>query len=158
MESVSKKIAIISATVMLLLSCSRNTPETQKTFLEAGARLIIHNADGSGNYLESINTDDIKLFYKDNGSLLPLTYPGDTPKGYIVYKEGPVNEKAINIFCYVGGTKTAEETYIRWNDNDMDTLSYNIARYENGISAYSFKYNGKPITNNNQYGIYYISK
>lgn len=158
----ANKIILMITGILLLNSCSR-TSEPDEVFRETSALLRIKTNSGE-NFLETINTDNVELYYKKNGVLTLLTYssPGailDNPKGYLIIKETPLNQKIIGISCYVEGTNPKEETYIKWNDSDMDTLSYDITRYETGsISIHSIKYNNKPISNNNEYGIYDVIK
>ncbi len=159
----ANKILLVIAGILLLNSCSRTTSEPEEVFRETGVLLRIKNNSGE-NFLETINTDNIELYYKKNGVLTLLTYssPGailDNPKAFVIINEPPLNEKMIGISCYVEGNNTSEETYIKWNDSDMDTLSYDITRYETGsIIIHSIKYNNKLISNNNEYGIYDIIK
>jgi len=155
----ANKILLVLIGILLLNSCSRNNSEPEEVFRDTSTLLRIKNNRGE-NFLETVNTDNIQLYYKKNGVLTLLTYssPGailDYPKGYLIIKEPPVNEKMIRILCYNEGNNPSEETYIKWNDSDMDTLSYKVTRYETGsISIHSIKYNNKPISNNNEYGIY----
>lgn len=159
----ANKILSIITGILLLNSCSRTTSEPEEVFRETSTLLRLKKNNGD-NFLETTNTDKIELYYKKNGILTLLTYssPGavlDYPKGYLIIKEAPLNQKMIRIFCYDEGNNPSEETYIKWNDSDMDTLSYDITRYETGsISIHSVKYNNKPISNNNEYGIYDIIK
>jgi len=65
----------------------------------------------------------------------------------------------IKIGCYIGTNQNHEETYIKWNETDMDTLSYDIIRYSTGsIGINSLKFNSVPISINNEYGIYNVTK
>jgi len=81
------------------------------------------------------------------------------PKGFIIDNDSYTNQKIIKIFCYTGGTNTQEETYIKWNDTDTDTISYNIHRHQNGsIEIDGIKYNNMIISTINQSGLYSVVK
>ncbi len=156
----ANKILTTMLGVVLLTSCSKENNEPKENiFIETSVLMRITKSGEIENFLNTINTDNISLHYKENGVLKMLTYPGDYPKGYLIAQEQPVNEKLIKLFCYSGGNNDTEETYIKWNETDIDTLSYNIKRYESGsLVISSIKFNSKPVTNNNQYGIYNVTK
>ena len=147
---------------LTLIACSRNTYEEQ-TYIGNSTLLNIKNSNGL-NLLNSVNSDNIKLYYKKNGNLELLTYSSegailDYPKGYVVIQEPPINEKMIKIFCYIGGNNSEAETFVKWNDDDMDTISYSINKNStNSISISNIKFNSVAISNNNQNGIYYVVK
>lgn len=158
MEFVRKFFAILFGTI-LFTSCSNSNSEPDTIFIEASPLLRIKNSNQSDNFLNSINTNTIELHYKKSGILTQLTYPGDYPKGFKIVQEPPINEKMIIVHCYIGGNNNHEETFIKWNDTDMDTLSYNITRYKSGsIAINSLKYNSVNIASNNEYGIFNIIK
>lgn len=157
MEFVSKFLAILFGTI-LFTSCSESNSEPN-IFLESSALLRIKNSDQTVNFLNTINTNTIELYYKKAGILTRLTYPGDYPYGFKIVQEPPINEKMIIVYCYIGGNNNHEETYIKWNDTDMDTLSYEITRYKTGSKIISsLKYNSVVITIKNENGIYDVIK
>jgi hypothetical protein len=159
MEFASKLFLIILG-VLLFSSCSKNNPdEPNGMFFEASPLLKITTSGEGGNFLNTINTNNIQLFYKKDGVLTLLTYGGDHPQGYGIIQEPPLNEKLIKIGCYTGEVQNHEETYIKWNETDMDTLSYDIVRYNTGsLGIKSLKFNSVSIINNNEYGIYNVTK
>ena len=134
MEFVNKYLIILAG--LTLFSCSRNS-STEETSIDNATLLNIKTSNGE-NFLNTINTSNIELYYKKNGTLTLLNYtsPGavlDYPKGYTIVQEAPINEKMIKIFCYIGENgETNGETYIKWNNNDMDTISYSINRSPTG--------------------------
>ena len=153
----ANKILTIVAGILVLNSCSRTSSESEEVHIESSALLKISKTNGQ-NFLETINADNIKLYHKVNGNLVLISDNSDYPKGYIIVNESPVNQKMIKIFCYINGTNNSEETFIKWNDLDIDTLSYNITRNGTGVSISSVKYNDTPISNSNVNGIYEIIK
>ncbi|EKT3957659.1 hypothetical protein K5L04_07465 [Flavobacterium psychrophilum] len=145
--------------ILILTSCSKDEP-SGSIYIEASPILKINSSGEGGNFLNTINGGNVQLYYKKDGVLTLLTYPGtDNPKGYSIFQEAPINEKMIKVHCYIGGNNNQEETYIKWNESDIDTLSYNITRYESGsIGINSLKFNSVSISNNNENGIYNIIK
>jgi hypothetical protein len=157
MEFASKFLVMLFG-IVLFTSCSESNSEPN-IFLESSALFRIKNSDETGNFLNTINTNTIELYYKKEGVLTRLTYPGDYPNGLIIVQEPPINEKLIKVFCYTGGNNNYEETYIKWNETDMDTLSYNITRYKSGsIAISSLKYNSVVVANNNENGVFNVIK
>lgn len=157
MEFANKIFSLIL--IFILTSCTKDTP-SESIFIDASPILKINSVGENGNFLNTINIENVQLFYKKDGVLSLLSYPGsDNPKGYSIFNEPPINEKLIRISAYIGGSKNQEETYIKWNETDIDTLSYNIIRYDSGsIGINSLKFNSISISNNNENGIYYLIK
>jgi hypothetical protein len=160
MEFVSKFFILLLG-VVVFTSCSTSSPnEPSGMFFETSPVLKITTSGEGGNFLNTINTNNIQLFYKKNGVLTLLTYGGDNPQGFGIIQETPLNEKLIKIGCYVGTNQNHEETYIKWNDSDIDTLSYDIIRYNTGsIGISSLKFNNQnAIPANNGDGYYNVTK
>ncbi|WP_396189004.1 hypothetical protein [Flavobacterium sp.] len=159
MEFANKFLVIVLGSV-LITGCSKSNPDVPSSmFFETSPILKISTNGEEENFLNTINTNNIQLFYKKDGVLTLLTYGGDYPQGFGVFQEPPLNEKLIKIGCYIGTNQNHEETYIKWNETDMDTLSYDIIRYSTGsIGINSLKFNSVPISINNEYGIYNITK
>jgi hypothetical protein len=160
MEFASKFLAIVIGCAFFT-SCSKNNPDVPSNmFFETSPILKISTSGEEVNFLNTINTNNIQLFYKKDGVLTLLTYPGSNNyNGFGIIQEPPLNEKLIKIGCYVEGNQNHEETYIKWNETDIDTLSYDIVRYSTGsIGINSLKFNSISISNNNENGIYNIIK
>lgn len=154
----ANKILTIITGILILNSCTRNSSESEEIHIGNSAILKISKTNGE-NFLETINVDDIKLYYKKNENLVLISNNSDYPKGFLIFQESPINQKMIKIFCYIDRTNSSEETYIKWNESDMDTLSYNIKRYDTGsIDIINLKFNSIPITNNNENGGYELTK
>jgi hypothetical protein len=157
MEFVSKFLGILFG-IVLFTSCSESNSEAN-IFLESSALLRIKNSDQTVNFLNTTNTNTIELYYKKAGILTRLTYPGDYPYGFKIVQEPPINEKMIIVYCYSGGNNNHEETYIKWNETDIDTLSYEITRYKTGsIAISSLKYNSVVLANNYENGAFNVIK
>lgn len=161
MEFVNKFFALILG-VVLCTSCTQENPPISGINIDAAPILRITKSGEVGNFLSTINTNSIELYYKNNGVLSLLTYPGDFYSGYqIIYEPQFINEKMIKVFCYIGGNNNHEETYIKWSPTDIDTLSYDITRYPNGsivINYNTLKFNNVTMTSNNQNGIFDVVK
>lgn len=160
MEFASKFLAIVIGCTFITSCSKNNTDVPSNMFFETSPILKISKSGEEGNFLNTINTNNIELFYKKNGVLTLLTYPGSNNyNGFGIIQEPPLNEKLIKISCYVKGNQNHEETYIKWNETDIDTLSYDIVRYSTGsIGINSLKFNSINISNNNENGIYNIIK
>ena len=146
--------------LLLIVLCSCASPgdeELNSKPINTSAILNIKDSNGE-NFLDKIDPDKTELYYEKDGKLNLISYKWDTPKGYVVVQEPPVNEKIIKIFCYVEGNRPTEKTYIKWSNNVMDTLSYDVSRIGNGITLNNITFNSKSISNNNQYGIFNIKK
>lgn len=154
---------LILISLLLLFSCSDSTSEEYQIFVENFIAFKINKSTGE-NFLEITNTSNTALYYKNNGVLTELVYsqPGavlDHPKGFIVANDTYTNQKIIKVFCYTGGTNTQEETYIKWNDTDTDTITYNVHRHQNGsIAIDGIRYNNSTISTINQSGLYSVVK
>jgi hypothetical protein len=157
MEFANKIFSLVC--ILMLISCSKDS-SSENIFIEASPVLKISTSSEIGNFLNTINTNNVELYCKIDGVLTLLTYPNsDNYSGYSVFQEPPINEKLIKISCYIGGNNNFEDTYIKWNETDIDTLSYEITRYETGsIAIKSLKFNSVSITNNNENGIYIVTK
>lgn len=158
MEFASKFLATLFG-VILFTSCSESNSESNTIFIEASALLRIKNSDQTVNFLNTINTNTIEIYYKKVGVLTRYIHGGDMPYAFNIVQETPINEKLIIVQCYINGNNNHEETYIKWNETDIDTLSYDIRRYKTGsIAISSLKYNSVLIRNNNEYGVYNVVK
>jgi hypothetical protein len=156
MEFVSKFLVILFG-IVLFTSCSENNPNV--IFIEASPLLRIKNSDQTVNFLNTINTNTIEIYYKKDGVLTRFIHGGDMPYAFNIVQEPPINEKLIRVQCYIGGNNNHEETYIKWNETDIDTLSYEITRYKTGSKIISsLKYNSVVITNNSEYRSYNVVK
>lgn len=162
----ANKIAAVAMGLVLFISCENHSESGENVFIEANPLFLIKNSEGQ-NFLESINTEQIGVFYKKNNALTPIGewYASnssgtlDNPNGYAIINEQPVNEKMIRIFCYYGGNESKGSTYVKWNDSDIDTISYNIIRHTTGsISIDSLRFNNVLTKTNNQYRSYEILK
>jgi hypothetical protein len=155
---IMKNYLLILTCVFILTSCTKDD-ENSNIFIESSIILKINNLTENNNFLNSVNEQNVKLFYDNNGTYSQLNYPGDYPKGFILFQEEPLNEKLIKVFSYVGGNNNIGTTYVEWNESDIDTLNYKINRYENGsISISEVKFNSVNISNDNEFGIYYVTK
>ncbi len=153
-----KKLNILFVSLILLFSCSPDrSDEKYSTVIDATAVLRIKNSNGE-NFLNSIDPNKTELYYEINGNLNLISYNWDYPKGFFIFQEPPINEKMIKIFCYIEGNKTSDKTYVKWSNNDLDTISYNILRFDNGIIIKDLKYNSISISIDNEYGIYNVTK
>lgn len=156
MEFVSKFLGILFG-LIVCTSCSESNSEPN-IFIEASPIFRIKNSDKTVNFLNTINnTNTIEIYYKKDGVLTRYIHGGDNPYGFKIVQEPPINEKMIIVHCYISGNNNYEETYIKWNATDIDTLSYDITRYKTGsIIISSLKYNSVVLKNEN--GIYDVTK
>jgi len=153
-----KKILNFILPIILFISCSTDrNDEKNETVIYASTTLKINTSNGE-NFLDSIDPSKISLYYEDNGELKLISYNWDYPRGFDIFQEPPLYTKMIKIFCYIESGKIQDKTFIKWSNNDMDTLSYDIDRSYNNIIIRNIKYNSENITNENQYGIYEIVK
>jgi hypothetical protein len=158
MEFASKFLVILFG-IVLFTSCSENNTEPNTIFIEASSLLRIKNSDQTVNFLNTINTNTTELYYKKEGVLTRYIQGGDNPYGLKIVQEPPINEKMIIVYCYIGGNNNHEETYIKWNETDIDTLSYDITRYKTGsIAISSLKYNSVVLANNYENGAFNVIK
>jgi hypothetical protein len=160
MEFVNKINVLVIIGLFSIASCSSDSNSNNSNIaIESQVVLKINTNEEESNFLNTINTNNINLFYNLNNNLTSLNYTGDYPKGYLIIQEPPINEKLIKIFCYIGGEDGYKTTYIKWNENDMDTLQYRVQKSEFGnINISELKYNSIPIDNNNEFGIYNVIK
>jgi hypothetical protein len=158
MEFASKFLVILFG-IVLFTSCSESNTEPNTIFIEASSFLRIKNSDQTVNFLNTINTNTIEIYYKKEGVLTRYIHGGDMPYAFNIVQEPPINEKLIIVQCYIGGNNNHEETYIKWNETDMDTLSYDITRYKTGsIAISSLKYNSVVLANNYENGAFNVIK
>lgn len=155
MEFANKFLAIMLCVVSV--SCSKDDAPNAQLALNNTVVLKVLAADGTSNYLNGIDTEQISLYYEDNDQLHQIITGGDYPKGYMIFSE--FDDKFIKIFSYTDGTNTYEKTLIDWGEGELDTLAYKVIRFPRGrIEIDSLTFNGDPITNLNEYGIYYVTK
>ena len=146
-------------TLPALLCCSDDRSGGQSALRDTAVILRVQTTGESlTNYLNTIDTQNIRLLYRQEDELVTVLTGGDYPFGYFVFEESPDVEKMIKLFCYVGGNNENEETFINWDGEDLDTLSYKVSRYSSGNVVISqVKFNGEAIVPNDS-GIYNVSK
>ena len=153
----ASKILFVFVTVVFI-GCSNDENKTDDSvFLENAVVMKIQTSGEISNFLDTVDPNDVTLYYVENAELNEISNSGDYPKGFFIFEEA--DEKFIKIFSYVRGTNSQEQTLINWGNGDLDTLSYQVNRYQNGsIAISSIAFNGTSVTNNNENGIYFITK
>jgi len=135
------------------LSCSKNSGQD---YIDGGIHLKLENSSGSDlldpNEGNTYNTEDIKLFYLQNGvEHLYLCGNCDHQKGYYIFKRD--NKFVISIFTNIEVQQDGTDpiTYIQWNENDRDTIQCHIKRNEDGSYIFCTKvwYNDSLVYDNN---------
>ncbi len=121
-----KKIITSFALMAMMVSCS---PERECGCGPApvNANIAVVNADGQ-SLIDEVNFQQIKILYRHGGELFTGAYP-------VLVTDGPVNSVWIEM---ARGESAA--TYVDWNLEDRDTLTYQLVQgqpqiYVNGTLA-----------------------
>jgi hypothetical protein len=139
---------------LFLISCSKK-PDTMDVF-NIYIDFKLENSSGSDlldpTVNNSYNTENIKLFYLQNGvEQLYLCGNCDHQKGYYFFERD--NDYVIrfspNFEIQQDGTDPI--TYIQWNETDRDTIQCHINRNEDGSYIFCTKvwYNDSLVYDNN---------
>jgi hypothetical protein len=153
MEYVNKMIVAFFGIVILFSSCTKDEPSSS-VFKEAGILLRI-NANNNADFFNSnlIDLNNIKFYSLDNNNNL-VTF-NDSNYSFLTDNNG---KKVISFLCYKFENNENEKMIIKWNETDLDTLSYGYKRFSNGSeSVYNLKFNTATIEPD-QYGIFTASK
>lgn len=154
-----KRLHLIFLALPAFSCCSDDNSNGESALRETSVILKVQNVGETSNYLNAIDTDNIRIQYREEDELVTVLTGGDHPYGYYIFEEPPVEGKMIKVFCYTGGNKENEETFINWDGVDIDTLSYKVSRFASGNVVISqIKFNGDVITPDPESGMYGVAK
>jgi len=135
--------------LITLISCNKTDEPIQNGFnLDVGLEFSIINSLNEDlldpNNPNHIDESKIKLFYVVNGETQEV-YDGnmDNPRNFMIYKHE--NEYRIGIFQNTADTEEKPITYIRWNDNDTDTIETSYERTTGAVIQRKIWLNGEQI-------------
>jgi hypothetical protein len=139
-----KKNSILSSLVFIIFfSCSKDIEPEASLIHNRDVGLVIVLKDSIGNNLidsEDYDSSNFRVYWKKNSGLeLYYNYFNDNPYGYDV---GTSNGMiGCGIAINDDPTVLISETYIKWNETDMDTISTFIERTQYSTIAKKFWYN-----------------
>lgn len=136
-----RTIIFLTFILIAMNACDR---DQEKLVLDAGIEISV--LDGDGNDLLNPLTNNafiesnIKIYYLVNGELEEVYYPNyDNPRNFSIYERDG--------FYRMGLSPNANEkdelpvTYIKWNDNDTDTIKCSFSRTDNSVICTKVWYN-----------------
>lgn len=147
MKAINLIILLIG--LQLITSCRGNDPENNATIIQRNIDFnIIKN---SSRFFENSNFEKNKttLLVDKNGELSEFIFQNegsvlDYPRGYFFYNEtSNSNQTFIRVFIPNDNKNEMHYTYIRWFDNDIDTIKTQHSYLNNGESILKVWYNGK---------------
>ncbi len=141
MEFVNKMIVAFFGIVILFSSCSKDE-SSENVFKEAGVLLRI-NANNNIDYFNSnlLDLNNVNFYSIDNNNnLVPFN---ESNYSFLTDSNG---KKIISFLCYRLENNENEKMIIKWNETDLDTLSYGYEKFPNGSeSVYNLKFNNAII-------------
>lgn len=126
------KTVIFLITILSISSCRPNRePIKEAVSIDAYVDLTIKNNAGQDlldpNTPNTLNTNNIKLYNVVNGQAIEVYHGNYTyPKNYLIYNYKDV--KAIRVFVNHTDAEELPTTYIKWNDNNTDTIKCHFSR------------------------------
>lgn len=124
-------------TTILFIGCSDSDDSNSNFYnITSGAEFGIFNTDGE-DLLDPDNSDHwdtsaFRVFYLINGEVQEVYNQNmDNPRGYYIYKHA--NEFRTAVILNSSETEEYPTTYIKWNDEDTDTIRASFQRTENGV-------------------------
>ena len=134
---------LLSLIFIILFGCSNDKDPEAKIGYIYDVGLGIFLEDSNGNNLidtEGYDSSKYRIYSKKNGELeMFYNYFSDSPFGYSV---GTINGRVqCGINLINDSTVEISETYIKWNETDMDTISTFIERTQYSTKAKKIWYN-----------------
>lgn len=135
MKRVTLKTTLIAFVLLTAMGCSKDDDQAQYN-LAVGFDMSIKDRDGN-DLLDPANPNafkesDIKLYYVIDGNVEEV-FDGrlDSPRNFYIYNRN--SEYRIGITQNYTETSDMPITYIKWNDNDTDTITSTFRRGENFV-------------------------
>lgn len=134
------KNLILLTLFITLTSCNKSDEmqqQSQQQFnLDALLEFSIINSENQDllnpNNPNHITQEDIKIFYLINGQSKEVYNPlMSNPRNFLIYKHE--SEYRIRISPNISETEEIPITYIKWNNNDTDTIKVSYNRTPNAI-------------------------
>ena len=111
-------------------------------YYDVGLGIFLEDSNGTNLIdTEGYDSSKFRIYWKKNGELeMFYNYFADSPYGYRV---GPISGR-VQCGIHLNNDPTVEisETYIKWNETDMDTISTYIERTQYSTIAKKIWYNG----------------
>lgn len=131
-----KKI-ILSTITFVFLSCSNDNPNPtpQSYNIDTSVDIFLKNS-ANENLLntENYNSENFRIYNEINGEKVEVYNPlADAPRNFLIITEtSPVS---MRLFLNNSITESFPKTYVKWNEEDTDTLKAYIYRTENLIQC-----------------------
>ena len=141
------KNILIGLTIIAFFACDKSNENVSESIVDTIIEFSVLNSQnedllnpGNPNY---IDVEGIKIFYVIDGESQEvydqeMTYT----RKYLVFKHG--NEYRIRVFLNESETSDKSITYLKWSDNDTDTIEATYKR-TNGIVKEKIWLNGELI-------------
>ncbi|WBL25070.1 hypothetical protein [Zunongwangia sp. HGR-M22] len=139
------KILLGLLIAFLTIGCSQERPGADTFNLDVAVEITVENQRGENlldpSHPNSINSDEIKLYYVENGKAQEVyDETSDLPRSFVVFKSG--DEYRMRI---VQNYSDEEEplTLVQWNERDIDTIKSEYLKGDRYIIQDKIYYNGK---------------
>ncbi|WBL22970.1 hypothetical protein [Zunongwangia sp. HRR-M8] len=139
------KILLGLLIAFLTIGCSQERPGADTFNLDVAVEITVENQRGENlldpSHPNSINSDEIKLYYVENGKAQEVyDETSDLPRSFVVFKSG--DEYRMRI---VQNYSDEEEplTLVQWNERDIDTIKSEFLKGDRYIIQDKIYYNGK---------------
>ena len=131
------KNLIMLLSVMFLSSCNSDDEKKNEFNYSTGFEMIVKNSEGidllNPNSPNTLNTNNIKLFYLKNGVSEEVYNPSlDLPRNYMIYLQSDGIYR-IRIFPNEIQSEEFPISYIKWNETDIDTIKCKLKYTENAV-------------------------
>lgn len=131
------KNLIMLLSVIFLSSCTSDDEKKNEFNYSTAFEMIVKNSEGidllNPNSFNSLNTNNIKLYYLKNGVSEEVYNPSlDLPRNYTIYLHSDGIYR-IRIFPNEIQSEEFPITYIKWNETDTDTIKCKLKYTENAI-------------------------
>lgn len=148
-----KKIILIFLVIITFCSCTSDEVKNQDN-IDVSLELSITNSNGD-DLLDPKNTNSfdhskIKLFYLVDGKQVEV-FDGtkQSPRNfYIDQKEG---HYLLTVFLNHSETEQYPETYIQWNENNIDIIKAEFRKTKNTVLKKTIWFNGTEVLNYEPY-------
>ena len=144
------KNLIIILVLFSLFSCDKKEEVEEQAIIDVFIELSVYNSQNI-DLLDTANpghleSSDIKLFYEINGNIIEVNDPNmENPRNFTIFKH--TNEYRIGITMNHTETSDRPRTFIKWTEDDIDTIETIYERPNNSILKRTVLLNGIEIWN-----------
>jgi len=139
---------LIILTATLLFACDKSDDPIRGVIVDTFIEFSVSNSQNEDllnpENPNHIDAEGIKLFYVIDGETKEVYNSSlGYPRNFLVFEHE--NKYRIRVFLNDSETSDKSITYLKWSDNDTDTIEATFKRPTNGILKEKIWLNGDPI-------------